>query len=170
MQTNHIHTLFVLILSVLFSAGLRAESVDKNGIIQLDWIDLIPKAERNAVPAPRPVAANHEDDTPPQQQSGGVRADLNGKKVRMPGFVIPLEGDSEVVTEFLLVPYFGACIHVPPPPANQIVDVKFKNGAPIKELWQTVNVVGILKTTTIDHELGQTAYLIEGIQIEPYQE
>lgn len=170
MKVGHNKIILIAVLFVFFPILTQAELLDKNGVMQLDWIDLIPEQELNSVPEPRPIAISHENDTPPQQKLGGVREDLNGKKVRMPGFVIPLEGDSEVVTEFLLVPYFGACIHVPPPPPNQIVDVKFKNGAPITDLWQTVNVVGILKTETINHGLGETAYLIEGIKIEPYKE
>ncbi|RQW65122.1 DUF3299 domain-containing protein [Vibrio viridaestus] len=165
------HAYLLLFLFALFaSLDARAETVDKEGIITLEWQDLIPLQERNRVPTPRPSAINHDSDTPPQQKLGGVRQDLDGKKVRMPGFVIPLEGDNNVVTEFLLVPYFGACIHVPPPPPNQIVDVRFVEGAPIKELWQTVYVVGVLKTETVNRELGETAYVIDGIRIEPYKE
>ncbi|MBK8162824.1 MAG: DUF3299 domain-containing protein [Gammaproteobacteria bacterium] len=53
-----------------------------------------------------------------------VLSALHNQTVKLPGFVVPLEGDGQVVNEFLLVPYYGACIHVPPPPANQIVNVK----------------------------------------------
>jgi len=155
---------------MLTSEEVKSESFDEHGILQLEWIDLIPHEERDRVPPPRSTVINHDDDTPPQQAISGVRYDLAGKTVRMPGFVIPLEGDSEQVTEFLLVPYFGACIHVPPPPPNQIVDVRFEHGAPIKELWQTVNVIGQLKIETVDNELGETAYVIEGIKIEPYKD
>ena len=83
---------------------------------------------------------------------------------------MPLEGDSEVITEFLLVPYFGACIHVPPPPPNQIIYVKFPKGAPVQELWDVIYVVGELKTETISHELAETAYVIEGSKIEAYDD
>ena len=51
---------------------------------------------------------------------------LDGKLVKIPGYMVPLEDDSEVVSEFLLVPYVGACIHTPPPPPNQIVQVKYE--------------------------------------------
>ncbi len=53
---------------------------------------------------------------------------LDGTKVRMPGYMLPLEFDDTRITEFLLVPYFGACIHYPPPPSNQIVHVKLDKG------------------------------------------
>ena len=48
---------------------------------------------------------------------------MNGARIRIPGFVVPLENQRNQITEFLLVPYFGACIHVPPPPANQLIHV-----------------------------------------------
>ncbi|MDF5538935.1 DUF3299 domain-containing protein, partial [Vibrio parahaemolyticus] len=96
--------------------------------------------------------------------------ELNGSQVKIPGFVIPLEGDADTVTEFLLVPYFGACIHVPPPPPNQIIYVKFPKGAPVQELWDVIYVVGTLKTETINHELAETAYVIEGSEIEAYDD
>ena len=105
-----------------------------------------------------------------QSKLGHVRKELNGSKVKIPGFVIPLEGDQNMVTEFLLVPYFGACIHVPPPPPNQIVYVKFPKGAPIQQLWDVIYVVGTLKTETTNHELAETAYVIEGTQIEEYDD
>ena len=46
-----------------------------------------------------------------------------GQSVRLPGYVVPLEDLAAGIKEFLLVPYFGACVHSPPPPANQIVHV-----------------------------------------------
>lgn len=106
------------------------------------------------------------------QQSlvGSVRQELNGSMVKIPGFVIPLEGDDKMITEFLLVPYFGACIHVPPPPPNQIIYVKFEKGAPIQQLWDVIYIVGKLKTETIDSELAETGYLIEGVRLEEYDD
>ncbi|GAL14218.1 hypothetical protein JCM19233_5230 [Vibrio astriarenae] len=115
----------------------------------------------------------HDESSPlaaQQQKIGSVRPELNGSKVRIPGFVIPLEGDANKVTEFLLVPYFGACIHVPPPPPNQIIYVNYPEGAPVQQLWDVIYVVGTLKTETVDHELAETAYVIEGMGIEEYDD
>ena len=114
---------------------------------------------------------DHNSTEKPQQSTlGAVRPELNGSKVKIPGFVIPLEGDENMITEFLLVPYFGACIHVPPPPPNQIIYVKFPKGAPIQQLWDVIYLVGTLKTETITHDLAQTGYLIEGVAIEEYDD
>jgi hypothetical protein len=43
---------------------------------------------------------------------------VEGMKARLPGYVVPLDTQPAGIKEFLLVPYFGACIHSPPPPAN----------------------------------------------------
>ena len=108
--------------------------------------------------------------TAEKQQSlvGGVRQELNGSMVKIPGFVIPLEGDDKVITEFLLVPYFGACIHVPPPPANQIVYVKFAKPVPVDNLFDAVWVTGTLSTKGWSGEVATVGYSLQGIKIEPY--
>ncbi|PKF49021.1 DUF3299 domain-containing protein [Enterovibrio nigricans] len=138
--------------------------------LTLDWMDLIPESERNQFDERGMPFIDHDNDQPSQSMVGNIRPELNNSEVRIPGFVIPLEGDANTVTEFLLVPFFGACIHVPPPPPNQIVYVKFEKGAPVQALWDVVYVVGTLKTQTMSHDLAQAGYLLEGVEIEPYDD
>ena len=85
---------------------------------------------------------------------------LNGQDVRIPGYLLPLETSAGKVTEFLLVPYIGACIHVPPPPPNQIVYVKVipKGGYKNKELYEPVWVTGKMNVQSMEKEL----YLVDG--------
>ncbi|CZF84509.1 DUF3299 domain-containing protein [Grimontia marina] len=138
--------------------------------LKLDWLDLIPESERNQFNDRGTPVIDHTNEAPQQNLVGKVRSELNNSQVKIPGFVIPLEGDANIVTEFLLVPFFGACIHVPPPPPNQIVYVKFEEGAPVQELWDVVYVVGQLKTQTVSHDIAQAGYLLEGSAIEPYDD
>ena len=101
----------------------------------------------------------------------------NGQRVRIPGFVVPLERRGEDITEFLLVPYFGACIHTPPPPANQIIHVY--PAKPVKNLrtMDAVWVIGVLDTTRpeaqIDTErgmgMGTAGYRMTADNIAPYK-
>ncbi|HZQ72561.1 MAG TPA: DUF3299 domain-containing protein [Burkholderiales bacterium] len=101
----------------------------------------------------------------------------NGQRVRLPGFVVPLERVKEDVTEFLLVPYFGACIHVPPPPANQIIHVF--PAKPVKNLrtMDAVWVIGVLDTTRSEALKGGNeamgmavaGYRMTAEQISPYK-
>ncbi len=160
----------ILLLTISMLMPHMALAQDESDLLKLDWIDLIPEKERNQFDAMGMPAIDHSGGVMEQSKLGSVRQELNGSMVKIPGFVIPLEGDEDMVTEFLLVPYFGACIHVPPPPPNQIIYVKFKEGAPVHRLWDVIYVVGTLKTETINSELAETAYLIDGIRIEDYDD
>jgi uncharacterized protein len=94
---------------------------------------------------------------------------LNNKTVKLAGFLVTLEGDGKAVSEFLLVPYFGACIHVPPPPSNQIVLVR-TSARPFKveRMFQTVSVTGQLRTERARNSLASASYVIDATQVEPY--
>ncbi|MEF1289471.1 DUF3299 domain-containing protein [Vibrio sp. M260118] len=159
-----------LLLVAIMTFGLYSFTTHADDTLTLEWIDLIPENERNQFDSYGMPAIDHSGDVMEQPKIGSVRQELNGSKVKIPGFVIPLEGDANTVTEFLLVPYFGACIHVPPPPPNQIIYVKFPKGAPIQQLWDVIYVIGELKTETISHELAETAYVIEGTEIAEYDD
>jgi len=96
---------------------------------------------------------------------------LDGKIVKIPGYMVPLEDDSEIVTEFLLVPYVGACIHTPPPPPNQIVQVKMNNQKKVKmSFWDPVWVQGKLQIATVKSPYGDVGFQLAGVQIEPYKD
>lgn len=93
---------------------------------------------------------------------------LEGKRVKIPGFMVPLEDDQRKVTEFLLVPTPQACIHVPPPPPNQMVYVRMKGGVESKQglpIW----VYGTFKVNTVRSQYGEVSFEMEGDLIEDYQ-
>ncbi|WP_164962937.1 DUF3299 domain-containing protein [Rubrivivax sp. JA1026] len=92
-----------------------------------------------------------------------------GQVVRLPGFVVPLEESKQGLKEFLLVPYFGACIHSPPPPANQIVHVFAARPVAFKSM-DTVWVSGTLATVRGDTYMGASSYRIDGAAVERYTE
>lgn len=94
---------------------------------------------------------------------------LNGEFIRMPGFIIPLEFDGLGVTEFILVPYVGACIHTPPPPANQLVLVETATPWPNTELWEAVWVEGLLSMEMVETNLADIGYALSAESIEIYQ-
>ncbi|OMH26635.1 DUF3299 domain-containing protein [Motiliproteus sp. MSK22-1] len=100
-----------------------------------------------------------------------VNNSLNGNRIRLPGYVVPLETDGTSSSEFLLVPYFGACIHVPPPPLNQTVYVRVKNGnrATIRNLFDIVWVTGIMRVEKLSTELAEAGYIIDATEIVPYE-
>ena len=84
----------------------------------------------------------------------------NERLIRMPGYVVPLTLDGQGVTEGLLVPYVGACIHVPPPPANQIVFIQFKEPTPQDGLWDPVWATGRFKTAAVSTDLAEAGYVM----------
>ena len=93
-----------------------------------------------------------------------------GQTVRLPGYLVPLEETKDGLKEFLLVPYFGACIHSPPPPANQIVHVLPKVPAKGLRSMDTVWVTGVLTGARTDSYMGMSGYRIEATQVAPYAE
>jgi hypothetical protein len=104
--------------------------------------------------------------------------DLHGRLVRMPGYLLPLEVIGAKVTEFLLVPYIGACIHVPPPPPNQIVYIKIvKKAYRHKGLYDPVWVTGKMSVKSMTRDLYlvdgsadvSIGYALEARRVEPYQ-
>ena len=94
---------------------------------------------------------------------------LNGTRIKLPGYLVPLEEVAAGHTEFLLVPYFGACVHTPPPPANQIVLVVPAKPAAGFRSMDTVWVSGVLKTTRSDSAMGASGYRLESAVVEPYK-
>ena len=101
-------------------------------------------------------------------RSAPVVVELDGQQVRLPGFMVPIDFEGAETSEFLLVPYFGACIHVPPPPSNQIVYVKTVAGYPMKELFDPVWVTGVISTQAFLNDVGDAGYTMQGTIIEPY--
>jgi hypothetical protein len=99
-----------------------------------------------------------------------VNAAIVGQAVRIPGFVVPLEEGKEGIKEFLLVPYFGACIHSPPPPSNQIIHVLPHSAAKGVKSMDAVWISGTLVTVKTESYMGAASYRVEATLVEPYQE
>ena len=70
------------------------------------------------------------------------------------------------------MPYFGACIHVPPPPVNQTVFVTVAEGQeiPADTAYMPIWVSGQMNVERLDKEIGVAGYTIEAAMIEPYEE
>lgn len=94
---------------------------------------------------------------------------LDGKEVRIPGFMVPLEDNQKAVTEFLLVPTPQACIHVPPPPPNQMVLVEMDVSANAKVEFGPIWIYGKLSLHSKRHQYGESSFVMKGEHIEPYR-
>ena len=140
---------FILLLSALFSVPVPAET------LKLEWRDLLPEQ------------LNRTGSVPPHQQ---VRRDLNQKDVRIPGYIVPLDYDGErAVTRFLLVPYFGACIHEPPPPPNQTIYAEFEPGIELDSIWYPHWIEGRVTVGQVDAEFATASYTIDAVKVEQYE-
>ncbi len=166
----------LLLLSLLLINTTSAEPVQ-----ELEWDDMIPADFRpDKIMGQFGDINELEDDDPRTQKileelqaawdKAPVVESLDGKRVKLPGFVVPIEGDGERLSEFLLVPYYGACIHVPPPPANQTVYVKVPKGdARIRRAFDTVWVTGTLSAKSFTSDLATAGYRIQAEEVAPYE-
>lgn len=152
--------------STLVASGVRAEE-----FIDLEWDDLLPK-DQSAIPNALRGLLPHDEQMPLtslQPASSGVRTDWNGQIVRLPGFIVPIDYRGAGVTAFILVPYVGACVHVPPPPANQLVFVTTPTPYESSGLYEPVNVIGMFGVSSLTTHLAEIGYALSAEKIEPYR-
>ena len=165
----------LIAVSMLF---VVSQSFSADEMRVLNWPDLLPEqpnelSELSQQGGSGPVLFDHDESSteiPDQPFSVGVVDELNGSRVMLPGFVVPLElADNGKVTEFLLVPFVGACVHYPPPPANQIVYVVLPKPVEIDTMWLPYWVAGELQTVARESELGNAGYTIIAEYMELYE-
>lgn len=157
----------------------------------VEWLDLMPKKDLNALLNPPSYIENIQEGivedeilnelknlpkslTDPYQKalvSTDVKKEMNGKAIKIPGFIVPLDFSSEKkIKNFFLVPYFGACIHVPPPPPNQIIYVSSEKPFQLKNLYDPYWISGTLKTTSVTNDMAIAAYSMVMKTMEIYEE
>lgn len=161
-------TLLLCTFNLAFATELRT----------LKWEEMVPV---DAAPLPPPQALHSLDQladilaaesgpaAEQQYPNAPVVPELNGLNIKLPGYIVPLSiDDNSRITEFLLVPYFGACIHVPPPPSNQIVYVTSEGGVAMGDMWQPYWIEGTLSVESFSSDMGDTGYRAEAQQVYPY--
>lgn len=150
------------------------------GVKELEWDALIPDDYSPEKLLTEYQVENIEDDDPRAAElmdelrklwdEAPVRPELDGQTVRLPGFTVPLEGDSRETTSFLLVPYYGACIHVPPPPANQTVYVLTEPGKGTKlGEFDVVWITGTMSVKRMDNDMAEAGYTLYATDVAPYE-
>jgi len=161
----------LLFLPLSLHASEKAQEVEWEQLMPADFTldDIFQQTDLDSLDDYDPKAQLILDNMMAQLASAPVVPEMDGKLIRIPGFVVPVEGDEQAVTEFFLVPYFGACIHVPPPPSNQIIYVRYEAGTRLKNLFDAVWITGRLKTELVSHELASSGYSMEAFRIEPYE-
>ncbi|MGA1343412.1 MAG: DUF3299 domain-containing protein [Hyphomonas sp.] len=161
-------------------ARKRDEALAARGIKRIGWEDLMPEGEEErlaqmfqaqmAMMYSSGITEGGAGDTAVQIGTFNTVKELNGKKIKIPGYTVPFEyGADAQIREFLLVPYFGACLHAPPPPPNQTIFVMSEKPIKMKDLAQAVWIEGTIHTQTQESELADAAYTIKMTAIEEYQ-
>ncbi|MFV2051767.1 DUF3299 domain-containing protein [Aliiroseovarius sp. YM-037] len=158
------------VLAGMAATALLPRRARAEDYTELDWEDLLPENETTIPNAFRGVI-DHDDASLSSQQpaSSGVRTDWNGQIVRLPGFVVPIDYQGSGVVAFILVPYVGACVHVPPPPANQLVFVTTETPYESAGLFEPVNVIGMFGVSSISTQFADIGYALSADKIEPYR-
>jgi hypothetical protein len=149
------------------SEQTNALASDSNtGYAKLEWEQLIPVEEvenaRLATAFAMRRIDHSSEERAPQFGSFKTVGTLDGRRVSLTGYVVPLETDDQGrMTDFFLVPTIGACIHVPPPPPDQMIYVHLTQAIPAPELGDAGSLQGILRTTTHDAALASAAYSMD---------
>ncbi|PHR51256.1 MAG: hypothetical protein COA47_18160 [Robiginitomaculum sp.] len=158
------------LLALLSSTFVAPKMALAAAPLEITWDDLIP----SGVPYSEIIGEGERDENNdlwnPIYDANGIKLNenLDGAYIRMPGFVVPFDLNSQGVTDFMLVPYLGACIHTPPPPANQLVLVRAATPWPGDQPWEPVWVTGVMRTRLQSTKLGETGYSIAADEMEIY--
>ncbi|WP_297821617.1 DUF3299 domain-containing protein [uncultured Paraglaciecola sp.] len=193
MQSYIGKALLSFLLVFLFVSLVHATLPENDENFQtIEWVALIPEDDLDALLNPpdflKDIADGSDQDSVDLLQkntqldakgkrfqkalvSTNVVNEYDGKSIRIPGFIVPLESAGErIVTEFFVVPYFGACLHMPPPPPNQIIHVVVNEGIELENLYDPFWFEGQLALKTIETETGVSVYAMILHQVIPYQE
>ena len=141
--------------------GAPAPKASGQDAAEIDWLELMPADDIKKLQ--EVPAVDHSGFVSAEQfMSFNTVKELDGRKGRIAGYIVPIEtNDKGELTSFFLVPYFGACIHVPPPPPNQIVYAKLAKAIPVPDMYAPQWVEGQLVIERTDNDLGASAYTMK---------
>jgi hypothetical protein len=158
---------WLFVALAILTLAVPARAVDEP--VDLQWENLVPGLQTFVAMGLVQHGQNILDIAPDAIAAAGTVKDFDGKRVAIAGFIVPLDLDATTVKEFLLVPYIGACIHVPPPPPNQVIYVRSEKGVKITGLFDAVTVTGVLGQTEMTTELADVGYRINADKVEAYE-
>lgn len=173
--------------SFLLPVLLLASSLSHAEPPELDWLELMPEADRQALEDMPDIVHDTPETDGDFTARGGLKQKsrslpavmysaktvpaLDGREIRLGGYPVPLENDGKGrSTTFFLVPYPGACIHLPPPPPNQIVLVRYPKGFRVDDISLPLWVDGRLRVEKISNDLADAAYAIDASGVEVVEE
>jgi hypothetical protein len=181
-----------LLLTSQNNIDVQAQDTDLSNFEEIEWTELMPAEDLEALQNPpdyimdieegsaedkvvnqgeKPTDMFFDDEYQRALLSTTVVSEMDGKAIRIPGFIVPLEfNDDKTVSQFFLVPFFGACIHVPPPPPNQVIHVTSSNGVKLENLYTPHWVSGVVNSVFIENEIASATYAMDAVDVEVYWE
>ncbi|WP_252728534.1 DUF3299 domain-containing protein [Alteromonas sp. C1M14] len=177
-------------MSLLLLISTFTQAASNPTYEEVEWVALMPESDLEALLDPPEFLGEIKDGS--EQDSVAALSDMEGKsenaqrfqqaltstrviedfnqrKVRIPGFIVPLNAnDDQQVVEFFIVPYFGACLHMPPPPPNQMIHVTFEDGVDLERLDVAFWFEGTINIETTSNETGIAAYAMSLDNLEVY--
>ena len=181
-----------LLLTSQNNIDVQAQDTDLSNFEEIEWTELMPAEDLEALQNPpdyimdieegsaedkvvnqgeKPTDMFFDDEYQRALLSTTVVSEMDGKAIRIPGFIVPLEfNDDKTVSQFFLVPFFGACIHVPPPPPNQVIHVTSSNGVKLENLYTPHWVSGVVNSVFIENEIATATYAMDAVDVEVYWE
>ncbi|TVS16308.1 MAG: DUF3299 domain-containing protein [Gammaproteobacteria bacterium] len=161
MNPNHVRFVLLALIACLTMPMANAEEPRP-----LEWQELMPPGWKPSMPDfssffhdPMSPAAAQDEDAPLVEA-------LDDTLISIEGWLVPLEWGMDALKEFLFVPWFGACIHVPPPPPNQIIRVTLEKGVPEREMFEPQKLTGRLRAERSESELALAGYRMEAARTE----
>ncbi len=164
---QYIHTVLLALALSWFAGSALAEAASPYK--DMEWLDLMPQEEVEALKNAQGLPVDHN--AKGEQMGSYVTVPgINNTKIRLAGYVVPVEqNDDGQMTEFFFVPYFGACIHVPPPPPNNIVYVKMAKPIAAADMFNAYWLEGTIKTERLSNDIAATAYVMVGDSLKLYE-
>jgi hypothetical protein len=158
------------LITTAAAATLLPQSAVARKAHEITWDDLIPPGVPYSEIVAEGVMDERNDTWRPVFDNNATKLNpiLDGAYIKMPGFIIPIDLSPKGVTGFVLVPYVGACLHVPPPPPNQLVFVTTKTPWPSDNLWDAVWVTGEMRHDIQSTEVADTGYALTADKMEAY--
>lgn len=173
-------------------ASPNKKKLPRSAFKTIQWTDLMPKDDLDALLNPPSYVTDVEDGSFEDQIANQIQntiaaanndryqqalvstrvvSEMDGKAIRVPGYIVPLEfDDDQTITQFFLVPFFGACIHVPPPPPNQIIFVEYPKGLKLKALYDPFWILGVVNVSLTENDLATAAYSMKMQNFEEYKD
>ncbi len=159
----------VLIAALLAPAlAVPQEGAAAGATRDITWDDLLPEGWVPPAAAPVDHFFDAAPTAPVSQADAPVVVALDEQRVRLPGYLVPLDVEDEKLRTFLMVPYFGACIHVPPPPPNQVVYVEMAEPVAVEDPYGAHWVTGVISTQSQETDMAQASYSMSGVQIDVF--